>query len=127
MTGVILDASAVLAVVLNELGADVVAPHIGEAHLNTVNLGEALTKLVEYSIPPPKAAASIRRLELLIHDFDEELAMDIAVLRPMTKSLGLSLGDRACLASARRFGLPVLTADQRWTLLDLDLEIRLIR
>ncbi len=57
-------------------------------------------------------------LNLTIVDFDRETAILAAELRAVTKRLGLSLGDRACLATARSHGLPVLTADQAWAKLE---------
>lgn len=66
-------------------------------------------------------------LHLSIVPFDDELAYDCAGLRPVTKHLGLSLGDRACLALAKREVLPVLTADRVWSELDIGVEVRLIR
>jgi PIN domain nuclease of toxin-antitoxin system len=59
--------------------------------------------------------------------FDEELARGAGALRPATKSLGLSLGDRACLALAQREGLPVLTADRAWAKLAVGVEVKVIR
>lgn len=127
MTGVVLDASAVLAVVQREKGADYVAAHIDDAHLNTVNLAEVLTKLVERGYDAPDAAQLIARLQLELHPFNEELAVEVAVLRTLTKAKGLSFGDRACLALTRKLGLPVLSADTRWMEVELDLDIRMIR
>lgn len=54
-------------------------------------------------------------------------AVEIARLRPLTRSAGLSLGDRACVALARRLALPALTADRAWTGLDLGVELHQIR
>lgn len=59
--------------------------------------------------------------------FDTDLALRAALLRNSTRPYGLSLGDRACLALARREGLPVLTADRSWAKLDVGVEVVLIR
>ena len=60
-------------------------------------------------------------------DFDEALGLRAGALRLATRHLGLSLGDRACLALAEREQLPILTGDGAWALLDIGLDIRLIR
>ncbi|HMO77405.1 MAG TPA: type II toxin-antitoxin system VapC family toxin [Sphingopyxis sp.] len=109
----VLDASAILALLLAEQGSDAVLDHLANAHLGTVNMSEAIAKLAERGIPAEQTRQQIDRLELHIHDFDPDLAERTASLRPPTKPLGLSLGDRACLALALRLGLPVLTADRR--------------
>ncbi|MFZ1106612.1 MAG: PIN domain-containing protein [Hyphomicrobiaceae bacterium] len=69
----------------------------------------------------------VYRYRLAIVPFDEELARQTGALRPATRSLGLSLGDRACLALAQRERLPVLTADRSWAKLDLGIAITMVR
>lgn len=110
---IILDASAILALLLDEAGADIVLDHLADAHLGSVNMSEAIAKLTEHGIEPGQARLQIARLELHIHDFDADQAERTAALRPLTKRLGLSLGDRACLALAQTLGLAVLTSDHR--------------
>jgi PIN domain nuclease of toxin-antitoxin system len=66
-------------------------------------------------------------LDLDVHPFDEDAAYATGALRTATRQLGLSLGDRACLALGLRLQRPVLTTDGAWTSLDLDLTIRAIR
>ncbi|WP_260580744.1 type II toxin-antitoxin system VapC family toxin [Sphingopyxis sp. PET50] len=126
---VVLDASAVLSVLLAENGADVVAEHLSAARLGSVNMSEILAKLMEYGLSMRDARRQIVRLELGIHDFDSDQAERSALLRQPTRHLGLSLGDRACLALGQQLGLPILTADRRMaeakSLLEID--IRLIR
>ncbi len=126
---VVLDASAVLAVVLTEKGWEIVADHLSDAHLATVNMSETLVKLIEYDVTAQDALRQIRRLELNIHDFDAEQAERAALLRQPTKRLGLSLGDRTCLALGQRLALPILTADRRMAEASalVDVNIRLIR
>lgn len=126
---VILDASAILAVVLAESGADYVLQHMSEAHLVTVNMSEALAKLLEYGMAFDDARKQIGRLDCNIHMFDSDLAERTAILRGMTRQYGLSLGDRACLSLCQSRNLPVLTSDQRMHEcgVGLGLDIRLIR
>ncbi len=129
MTAVILDASAVLAVALAEPGADYVLQHMSQTHLVTVNLSEALAKLMEYGVTPENARQQIGRLDCDIHMFDSDLAERTAILRGLTKKYGLSLGDRACLSLCQSLNLPVLTSDQRMSDcgVSLGLDIRPIR
>jgi ribonuclease VapC len=124
---VVLDASAILAALFAEEGANIVLDQMADAHLATVNLSEVLTKLIEYGLSPEQAIRQIGRLELKLHDFDAEQAERAAILREHTRQYGLSFGDRACLSLAAKLGKPVLTADRIWSELKLDIEIRQIR
>lgn len=125
----VLDASAALAVILAEDGADIVLANMADAHFSTVNLSETITKLIEFGLSSQQARQQIDRLELNIHVFDATLAEGTAALRPETKQFGLSLGDRACLALSRRLELPILTSDRRmYEARDIvSLDIRMIR
>ena len=69
----------------------------------------------------------LSNLNLEVVPFSQEQALRAGILRPSTKSLGLSLGDRACLALGLYLKLPILTADKLWSNLNLAVEIRLIR
>ena len=69
----------------------------------------------------------VEGLHLEVVPFESEQAFEAGLLRPATKALGLSLGDRGCLSLARRLGLAVLTADSTWDQLSLGVEVRLIR
>ena len=126
---IVVDASAVLAVIMTEAGSDSVVGHLGDAHLGTINMSEVIAKLTEYGVPAAQARRQIDRLDLHVHDFDADQAEKAAALRLPTKALGLSLGDRACLALAQRLGVTVLTADRRMA--DANeiaaLDIRMIR
>ena len=114
MIDAVLDASAVLAFLLRESGGDAVSLRMSEAAITTVNLSEvagyyARVGKAEVDIRAMLAALPIERIE-----FDSELALDAAMLLPLTQPAGLSLGDRACLALARRLDVPALTADRLW-------------
>lgn len=63
----------------------------------------------------------------MVFPFTEEDALGVARLRPLTRSLGLSLGDRACLALAQRLSLPALTADASWGALSLGVAVEVVR
>jgi PIN domain nuclease of toxin-antitoxin system len=66
-------------------------------------------------------------LGLEVAEFDADQAYQAGLLRPLTRQFGLSSGGRACLALTRSRGLPVLTADQAWEALQVDVEVRVIR
>jgi ribonuclease VapC len=127
MPSVVLDASAVLALLANERGADLVQRALGSALMSAVNLAEVLTKLGERGVPQAEQRTIRTSLGLDIRRFDEASAWTAAQLRNATKKYGLSMGDRACLALALDEGLPVLTADRAWLTLDLGVQIRALR
>jgi len=124
---VVLDASAVLVLLNGEPGMAVVAEVLPRAVIGAVNISEAVAILAEGSMPGPAIQEAIEGLRLDIVPFDAELALAAGLLRPLTRSAGLSLGDRACLALGMRLQLPVLTTDRIWAGLDLDVEVRLVR
>jgi ribonuclease VapC len=74
-----------------------------------------------------EASATVYRYGFEVVSFDRELARQSGVLRPIAKGLGLSLGDRACLALALREALPVLTTDRNWARLNIGVEIKVIK
>jgi ribonuclease VapC len=124
----VLDASALLALIFGEPGAANVSQAVGEgASINTVNLTEVITRLVEGGAPDNEIRERMQTFELEVIDFDAGLAYAAGALRRATRSLGLSLGDRACLALAQRLNLPAVTADRSWLQLALDVPIRLVR
>jgi ribonuclease VapC len=126
---VVLDSSAVLAVILAEDGADFALQHMTDAHLATVNMCEAIAKLIEYKLSAEQARQQIGRLDLYVHDFDAEQAERAALLRGSMKQFGLSLGDRACVALGQKLDLPILTSDRRMAEAKsmVGVDIRLIR
>ncbi len=127
MKDVVLDASAVLAAVNNEPGADIVAGYMTDAAISAVNLTEVLSRLSDFGLDDEACRAVLAALNLRVVPFDEAAALETGKLRAATRSLGLSLGDRACLALARSLKACVVTADRTWSRLALDVEVRLIR
>ena len=127
MSGVVLDSSALLAFIQGEPGGEVVARVVGDALMSSVNHAEVVTKLVERtgSLDIARVALGIANVDVV--DFDRSQAEQAGLLVKQTRSRGLSLGDRACLALAAREAAPVLTADRIWATLKLDVEVRLIR
>ena len=124
---IVLDASAVLALLYDEPGKDVVMAHALGAHLLSVNLAEVLSRVIDKGSDPDHVEGILARLRFEIVPFGRDLAVAAARLRVPTRHIGASLGDRACLALGGATGLPILTADRQWAKLDLGLDIRLIR
>jgi PIN domain nuclease of toxin-antitoxin system len=122
-----IDASALLAMLFAEPGAEVVADAIaGGAATSAVNLSEVATVLVRHQRDPKKILGPVRE-QLAVEPFTDADALAAAALYPKTASRGLSLGDRACLALAQRLGSPAVTADHAWAELELDIPVQLIR
>lgn len=115
----VLDASAVLALLQNEKGMEKVEAILEKSAISRVNVTEVLTKLIEKDIPSAEAQQSLADLDLEIIEFDENQSLKAAKLRLATKSSGLSLGDRCCLALAIRENATAVTADKVWANLNL--------
>lgn len=129
----VLNASALLAYLHQEPGADAVAEVLAQgAHISVVNLIEVLSKLAERGQSSEEAHDRMVKRGLLggmleIHPLLPEECVGIAQLHPSTKDQGLSLGDRACLALGLKLGFPVFTADRDWQKLDLDVAVHIVR
>ena len=123
----VLDASAVLALLNAEPGAERVTSVLRQAVICSVNRTEVLTRLLDWDLSQADAAEALQALELNVSSFDHHLADAAAWLRRDTHKHGLSLGDRACLALAQQLGARVLTTDRAWQSLDLGITIENIR
>jgi ribonuclease VapC len=127
----VLDASAVLAMVRDEPGGDLVGRTIDGGLLPTVNLAEVLGRFVRAGGDPTPVAGWLRSLGCRFGDVGAphaELAAAVQANELATRVRPLlSLPDRLCLAVAVREGLPVLTADPVWAELELGVDVRLIR
>lgn len=123
----VVDSSALLALARGEPGGEVVAAHMREAIVCTVNLTEVVTKMIDRGDTPEIATIYATAFPCAAVSFDLDLALRAGRLRTTTRHKGLSLGDRACLALAMREKLPVMTADRAWADLDLPVEVVLIR
>ena len=127
MTDIVLDASALIAVLREEPGAAAVEGLLDSAAISAVNLSEVQAKLVERGTPAASAWSWLIDLGLEVVDFDLPQARIAGDLRRPTRSLGLSFADRACLALAQVLQRPAVTADRAWADLEVGVEIRIIR
>jgi ribonuclease VapC len=129
----VVDASALLAYLNDEAGADAVeATLVRGSAISAVNLAEVLSKLAEIGEDPHEVSEDLRRRGLLdgklaVFPLTADDAVMIASLHRGTKAHGLSLGDRACLALARRLGVPAVTADRAWSRLKVGVKVEAIR
>lgn len=127
MSEYVLDASAVLALLNQEPGKDRVEAVLADACMNAVNYCEVLGKLIDAGMPEQDARESVELLNIEVVGFDTELARLAAVLRPTTKKLGLSLGDRSCLALALSRRNTAVTAERAWAKLKVGVKVELVR
>lgn len=127
MSKVVVDASAVLALLNQETGSEEILELIDNAAISSVNLSEVIAKLAEAGIPEEEIRQILLHLNLEVILFNEEQALRAGMMRPATKAIGLSFGDRACLALGIILNQPVITTDRLWSNLNLGLEIRVVR
>jgi ribonuclease VapC len=114
MTVAVLDASALLALVLGEPGGDRVRSILADCAMTAVNLGEVVGHFARIGSSEADIRLMLDPLPFLRVALDEELAFAAGLMLPTTRQAGLSLGDRACLALASKLGVRALTADREW-------------
>lgn len=124
---VVVDASAVIALLKNEPFGRFDPERLVGASISAVNLSEVLATLCSGGLAEAEADAAIAALDLRVVAFDEAQARAAARLRPPTRHAGLSLADHACLALGLRLGRPVVTAEWAWSTLDIGADVVLIR
>jgi PIN domain nuclease of toxin-antitoxin system len=123
----VLDASAYLAVVHDEPGADIVLSHLDTGLISAVNWAEVLGRLIDRGFSLDPVIEDMEQSGVTVVPFALASADSSARLLPLTRSLGLSLGDRACLSLAQEYGVPALTADRQWAQLEAPIQVQLIR
>jgi ribonuclease VapC len=125
--GAVLDASALLALLFAEPGAEVVADVIaGGAAISAVNLSEVATVLVRRDQDHGRILAPVCE-QVVVEPFTAADALSAAAFYAQTTATGLSLGDRACLALAKRLNATAVTAEHAWSALNLSINVQLIR
>ena len=124
---IVLDSSALLALLFFEDGYERIAEVVPHSCMSTVNLAEVLGRLARDGRAFDRALDQLDQMGIVWVDFDRELAIGAAALLVPTMPWGLSLGDRACLALARLRDLPAITADRAWAKLNLDIPIEVVR
>ena len=124
---IVFDSSAILALLKMEQGHEIVAQHLDNAIVSSVNFSEVVTVLTRKGFGQENVIKSLKDTFLHIEDFNVEQAIIAASFDEITKTCGLSFGDRACLALAQYKNLSVLTADKIWQELELEIKIQLIR
>jgi len=127
MPETVIDASALLALLNAEPGADVVAEALPGGVISAVNLSEVVAKLCDAGMPEKTIHQALQPLGIEIVPFDEEQAYQAGLLRVATQDMGVSLGDRACLSLAKKLGVVALTADRVWAGLSVGVTIKVIR
>lgn len=127
MTEVVIDASALLALLNSEPGAEIVNGALPGAAMSAVNLSEVVAKMCRAGMPEKTIRQALQPLGLEIISFNEGQAYEVGLLYGPTRTAGLSLADRACLNTAKQLGVPAITADRSWAGLDIGAEIKVIR
>lgn len=123
----VLDASALLAFLHSEPGAEIVEEAVEGAAISTVNWAEAYQRWLAHGVDVTDLRADLEALGLQIVPFIIDDAEQAAELWSLTRQHGLSLGDRACLGLALRLGLPALTADRAWLDISSGVDVQAIR
>jgi PIN domain nuclease of toxin-antitoxin system len=127
VTSTVLDASALIAFLNSEPGADIVRGVLHDALISAVNYSEILKKTIERNGSPERVADIIRDLSVAIVPFDQAHAAAAATLYPEAKPHGMSFADRACLSLGVMRRNSVLTAEHKMKLVTLPIKVKLIR
>ena len=123
---VVLDASALIAMLKGERGAAKVAAGIAGARVSSVNYAEVVSHFIHAGMPERQVDAMLDPLPLTVVPADKALAQIAGRMRAATAEAGLSLGDRFCLALAHRDGLSAWTSDQNWKKVADAVEVKVV-
>lgn len=128
MSEIVLDSSAVLAMLQEEPGGNLVADYLGRAMISAVNLQEVAKELLRGGRSPDEARAILGDIDMEVIPHDAEAAHLAAELFGKTRRYGSGLGDRSCMALGLQLRLPILTADREWEKVEIEgLEVRHLR
>ena len=123
-----MDASALLALLNDEKGSDIVAKNLSSSAISTINIAEVATVLNKIGMPKDEIEALFNELDINTLSYDQPAAIETGAIRMQTMKQGLSLGDRACLITAKQQKSIALTADKLWAELpEKIVDIKLIR
>lgn len=123
----VLDASAVLALVQKEPGGAQVVGYLQGGCMSAANYAEILHALARAGIEIETARNLVAALRIEVVPLTADIAAAAATLGTVGSRYGLSLGDRACLATAAELGVPAVTADRVWSDLDLGVDVVCVR
>ena len=124
---IVLDASALMALLLSEPGQKVVAEHVAGAAISAVNLAEVLARMARERISSRILLPKLEALGLTIVDFDQPQAVIVSDIREHARGYGVGLADCCCIALAMNRAWSVLTADRVWTTLGFEVDVQLLR
>ena len=129
MSAVVLDASALVALLRGESGAPIVAENVRGAAVSAVNFGEAAQRQYKAGTSRQEFEDVIAPLNLNIVSVDRAMALDAADIREIARAKGLSQADCICLALAKHMGVIAMTADQKWLEIadTVGVEVRVVR
>lgn len=129
MSTIVLDASALLTMLLGEKGASHVAERLDGALISTVNYCEVVAHYARLDAAADDIRAMLSTLPMDLVPVDENVAFEAGMMRRAGEAIGLSLGDRICLALAKTRACPVLTADKAWKTVagELGVKVELLR
>lgn len=125
----VLDASALIAMLLDETGGSLVAAELRSGQMAAPNLAEVAGHFARLGATPDEVTSILDGLPVEVVPADRDVSIAAGLLRSRTMAVGLSRGDRYCLALAQRTGLVALTADRAWLTVasDIGIDVRLIR
>jgi PIN domain nuclease of toxin-antitoxin system len=126
-TRYMLDASAVLAMMLGEDGGEQVRERLASSQISAVNLSEVVAKLQDGGVPDEVITSSLAEMNFDVLAFDQGQAVRAGLLRTGTRSIGLSLGDRACLSAAESRDAVAVTTDRAWSKLKVGIAVDVLR
>jgi PIN domain nuclease of toxin-antitoxin system len=127
VTAIVVDASAVLALLGREPGWEAVAEVLDGALISSVNFAEAIHVLTRRGLALADSTAALVGLPIVVVEFDRALAVAAGAMRTAQRRHDLSLGDCACLVLAQSRTGSAVTTDRTWSKLDLGIEVRLAR